>query len=110
MSRPETRFALKIDVDTHAGLERGVPALAALIASHGIAARAVPRSRAVEEVRRSPSRPSTSVTNLLEGRLARSGARVIRRPEISEISSRTGTDGTDANRGHPEHLAAGPRG
>jgi undecaprenyl phosphate-alpha-L-ara4FN deformylase len=39
VSRPaETRFALKIDVDTHAGLERGVPALAELLASHGIAA------------------------------------------------------------------------
>jgi undecaprenyl phosphate-alpha-L-ara4FN deformylase len=33
-----TRFALKIDVDTYAGLERGVPALAELLASHGIAA------------------------------------------------------------------------
>jgi peptidoglycan/xylan/chitin deacetylase (PgdA/CDA1 family) len=33
-----TRFALKIDVDTHAGLEHGVPALADLLASHGIRA------------------------------------------------------------------------
>ncbi len=34
----ETRFALKIDVDTHAGLARGVPVLADLLAAHGIAA------------------------------------------------------------------------
>jgi peptidoglycan/xylan/chitin deacetylase (PgdA/CDA1 family) len=32
----DTRFALKIDVDTHDGLARGVPALADLLASHGI--------------------------------------------------------------------------
>jgi len=36
--RGETRFALKIDVDTHAGLAHGVPALADLLASHGIRA------------------------------------------------------------------------
>ena len=34
----ETRIALKIDVDTHAGLARGVPAIAALLAAHGIRA------------------------------------------------------------------------
>ena len=33
-----TRFALKVDVDTHAGLADGVPALADLLASHGIRA------------------------------------------------------------------------
>ena len=36
--RGETRFALKIDVDTHAGLAHGVPALGDLLASHGIRA------------------------------------------------------------------------
>ena len=34
----ETRFALKIDIDTHAGLARGVPVLRDLLASHGIRA------------------------------------------------------------------------
>ncbi len=33
-----TRFALKVDVDTHAGLERGVPALAELLAAHDVRA------------------------------------------------------------------------
>jgi undecaprenyl phosphate-alpha-L-ara4FN deformylase len=33
--RAETRLALKIDVDTHAGLARGVPALAEVLAAHG---------------------------------------------------------------------------
>lgn len=33
-----TRFALKVDVDTHDGLERGVPALADLLASHDVCA------------------------------------------------------------------------
>ena len=34
----ETRIALKIDVDTHAGLARGVPAISSLLAAHGIRA------------------------------------------------------------------------
>jgi undecaprenyl phosphate-alpha-L-ara4FN deformylase len=33
-----TRFALRVDVDTHAGLERGVPALADLLRTHGLTA------------------------------------------------------------------------
>ena len=32
----ETRFSLKIDVDTHRGLERGVPVLRDLLATHGV--------------------------------------------------------------------------
>jgi len=36
--RAETRIALKIDVDTHAGLARGVPAISSLLAAHGIRA------------------------------------------------------------------------
>jgi peptidoglycan/xylan/chitin deacetylase (PgdA/CDA1 family) len=36
--RADTRLALKIDVDTHDGLARGVPALADLLASHGVRA------------------------------------------------------------------------
>jgi undecaprenyl phosphate-alpha-L-ara4FN deformylase len=34
--RTETRFALKIDVDTYAGLARGVPALLDLLGTHGV--------------------------------------------------------------------------
>lgn len=36
--RPETRLALKIDVDTHDGLARGVPAIADLLARRGLRA------------------------------------------------------------------------
>ena len=35
---PDTRLALKVDVDTHDGLARGVPALAALFSAHGVRA------------------------------------------------------------------------
>ncbi len=36
--RDETRLALKVDVDTHAGLASGVPAIAAVLAAHGMRA------------------------------------------------------------------------
>jgi peptidoglycan/xylan/chitin deacetylase (PgdA/CDA1 family) len=38
VSAADTRLALKIDVDTHDGLARGVPALADLLATHGVRA------------------------------------------------------------------------
>jgi undecaprenyl phosphate-alpha-L-ara4FN deformylase len=38
VGRDDTRLALKVDVDTHDGLARGVPAIAALLAARGLRA------------------------------------------------------------------------
>src|SRR3982751_5827985 len=69
---------------------------------------AVSHSRAVEEVHRSPSRPSKSVTKSPRSPDRVGPGRGASRGGVVGDWSRTGTDGTDVNRGHSAHLAPGP--
>ncbi len=79
----DTRLALKIDVDTHDGLARGVPRLAALLASYGV--------RASFFVVCGPDRMGSRLGRLLDPRFV---AKLIRTRVVRTYGWRTLLSGT----------------
>jgi len=94
----ETRFALKIDVDTHAGLARGVPVLRDLLIAHGI--------RASFFVVCGPDRMGRRLGRLLDPRFV---AKLVRTRALAVYGWRTLLSGTllparEVARSFPETL------
>jgi peptidoglycan/xylan/chitin deacetylase (PgdA/CDA1 family) len=79
----DTRFALKVDVDTHRGLATGVPALADLFAVHGV--------RASFFVVCGPDRTGRRLARLLDPRFV---AKLVRTRAVSVYGWRTMLSGT----------------
>jgi undecaprenyl phosphate-alpha-L-ara4FN deformylase len=79
----DTRLALKVDIDTHAGLERGVPAIAAILGAAGV--------RASFFVACGPDRMGRRLARLLDPRFV---AKLLRTRAVAVYGWRTLLSGT----------------